>query len=164
MQAFVAGPIGQSIFVSVEYNADRHVSAVRIAPSDPATAMDPAAVSPLSDFHCGSSFKSGGQPTQMDCAVSTSDPAPLLAPDIESRFGPALIERFILEPGIGVTATYDETRTATQIAIAPPQFMRQSDAERITGEVAPPWARNGSPSLMNMHSTVTSFELRSSTT
>jgi hypothetical protein len=79
----------------------------------------------------------------------------LMAPDIGSRFGTPIIERFVAAPGIAATATYDERRTATEVVIAPVQPLLQhddqvrematSDAERVLNEIAPMWTRNGLP-------------------
>jgi hypothetical protein len=73
---------------------------------------------------------------------------------LESRFGAVVAERFVAEPGIALTATYDKVRAATEIAIAPmrsvletddeAQFMPVPDVERILDEIAPRWTRTGS--------------------
>lgn len=46
---------------------------------------------------------------------------------LESRFGAAVVARFVAAPGIGLTATYDEARAANEIVIAPMRPLPAAD-------------------------------------
>jgi hypothetical protein len=91
--------------------------------------------------------------TDLLSTITSKNGFPQTAITLESRFGAAVAERFTVTPVIGLTATYDTARFATEIMIAPmrslldtgdeAQFMPAPDVERILDEIAPVWTRTG---------------------
>jgi hypothetical protein len=97
--------------------------------------------------------RNGDTERELVATITSKIDLPQTAITLESRFGPALVERFTAAPGIELTATYDKERTATEIAIVPTRslldaddqarFMPAPDVERILDEIAPVWTRTG---------------------
>jgi len=102
--------------------------------------------------------RNGDTERELVATITSKIDLPQTAITLESRFGPALVERFTAArftaaPGIELTATYDQERTATEIAMVPTRspldaddqarFMPAPDLERILDETAPVWTRTG---------------------
>jgi len=95
----------------------------------------------------------GDTERELVATITSKIDLPQTAITLESRFGPALVERFTAAPGIDLTATYDKERAATEIAMVPARspldaddrarFMPAPDLERILEEIAPVWTRTG---------------------
>ncbi len=77
------------------------------------------------------------------------------AVDVQARFGPPVSERFVAEPGVALTATYNASGVASEIkvtAVEPAPSISSLTADLIVNEVAPAWSRTGKPQLAMMMS------------
>ncbi len=77
------------------------------------------------------------------------------AVDVQGRFGTPVSERFVAEPGVALTTTYNGSGVTSEVKVTPvepAQSISSLTADRILNEVAPVWSRAGKPQLAMMMS------------
>ncbi len=100
-------------------------------------------------------IRENGERPDREASIDSKSGLFASAVDVQAKFGPPVSERFVAEPGVALTTTYQASQVASLVRITPiepAENIPSLAVDRIIDAIAPASMRTGKPAMLVMMS------------